>query len=281
MPYDVIIVGSRIAGAVTGMLLARDGFRVLVVDRTIFPTDTISTHLVWQHGINRLIEWGLGNAVSQLGAPPMDRMTLDFGDFSLTGALPAVGHASYAYAPRRTKLDPMIVSAAADAGAEVREGFTVDEIVFDGEKVTGVRAHNRSGVTVSEHARVVTGADGLYSTVARAVKPIEYDSKPPLACWYYSYWSGLKRDRPCLYSRPHSTFGVIPTNDGLTCLAVAWPQHRFPEIKTDVERHYLAALDAAPSLKQEVLSARVRSASTEPATCPAIIESRTDRVGHS
>src|SRR5688572_14348642 len=121
MPYDVIIVGSRIAGAVTGMLLARDGFRVLVVDRTIFPTDTISTHLVWQHGINRLIEWGLGNAVSQLGAPPMDRMTLDFGDFSLTGVLPAVGRAPYAYAPRRTKLDPRLITLAAEAGAEVRE----------------------------------------------------------------------------------------------------------------------------------------------------------------
>ena len=79
MPYDAIVVGSRIAGSATGMILARDGLRVLVVDRTIFPSDTISTHIVWQHGVNRLIDWGLGEAVSQLGAPAIDKMTLDFG----------------------------------------------------------------------------------------------------------------------------------------------------------------------------------------------------------
>jgi 2-polyprenyl-6-methoxyphenol hydroxylase-like FAD-dependent oxidoreductase len=256
MPYDAIIVGSRIAGSATGMLLARHGFRVLVVDRTIFPSDTISTHIVWQHGVNWLIDWGLGDAVSQLGAPAIERMTFDFGAFSLTGTIPAVGRARYAYAPRRMKLDPMLVAAAADAGAEVRHGFTVEEIVFDGDRVAGIRGRDRSGASVTEHAKVVIGADGLYSTVARTVKPFEYNSKLPLACWYYSYWSGLRRDTPTLYSRPHITFGAIPTNDGLACLAVAWPQHRFPEIKTDVERHYLAALDAAPEFKEEVVRAR-------------------------
>jgi flavin-dependent dehydrogenase len=256
MPYDAIVVGSRIAGSATGMILARDGLRVLVVDRTIFPSDTISTHIVWQHGVNRLIDWGLGEAVSQLGAPAIDKMTLDFGAFSLTGTLPAVGRARYAYAPRRTKLDSMLVTAAADAGAEVRHGFTVEEIVFDGDRVAGIRGRDRSGASVTERAKVVIGADGLYSTVARTVKPFEYNANSPLACWYYSYWSGLRRDRPCLYSRPQITFGAIPTNDGLTCLAVAWPQHRFAEIKTDIERHYLAALDAAPEFKKQVLNAR-------------------------
>ena len=256
MSYDAIIVGSRIAGAATGMLLARNGFRVLIVDRTKLPSDTISTHIVWQHGVNRLIDWGLGESLRQLGAPAVDKMTVDFGAFSLTGALPAVGRAAYAYAPRRTKLDPMLLAAAGCAGAEVRDCFTVEEVVFDGDRVVGIRGRDRSGATVTEHARIVVGADGLYSTVARDVKPIEYNSKPPLACWYYSYWSGLARDRPCLYSRPHSTFGAIPTNDGLICLAVAWPQQRFLEIKTDIERQYLAALDAAPEFKEEVLSAR-------------------------
>ena len=171
MPYDAIIVGSRIAGSATAMLLARDGFRVLVVDRAVFPSDTISTHIVWQHGVNRLIEWGLGEAISRLGAPAVGRMTLDFGAFCLTGTIPAVGQAHYAYAPRRTKLDPMLLAAASDAGAEVREGFTVDEIVFDRDRVTGIRGRDRCGVSVTEHARVVIGADGLYSTVARTVRP--------------------------------------------------------------------------------------------------------------
>jgi flavin-dependent dehydrogenase len=158
MPYDAIIVGSRIAGSTTAMLLARDGFRVLVVDRTSFPSDTISTHIVWQHGVNRLINWGLSEAVSQLGAPAVDKMTVDFGTFSLTGTIPVVGRARYAYAPRRTKLDPMLVAAAANAGAEVREGFTVEEIVFNADRVTGIRGRERSGASVTEHAKVVVGA---------------------------------------------------------------------------------------------------------------------------
>ena len=171
MPYDAIIVGSRIAGSATGMLLARDGFRVLVVDRTMFPSDTISTHIVWQHGVNRLTDWGLGEAVSQLGAPPVEKMTVDFGAFSLTGTLPPVGRARYAYAPRRTRLDPMLVAAAVDAGAEVRHGFMVEDLVFDGDRVAGIRGRDRAGASVTERARVVIGADGLYSTVARTVKP--------------------------------------------------------------------------------------------------------------
>src|SRR5918993_3660220 len=124
-------------------------------------------------------------------------MTVDYGAFHLTGAIPAVGRARYAYAPRRTKLDTMLVAAAADAGAEIRESFTVEEIMFDGDCVTGIRGRDSSGASVTEHGKVVIGADGLYSTVARTVQPVEYNCKPPLACWYYSYWSGLPRDSPC------------------------------------------------------------------------------------
>jgi flavin-dependent dehydrogenase len=256
MNYDAIVIGSRIAGAATSMLLARAGRRVLVVDRATFPSDTISTHIVWQRGVNQLIEWSLGDRMAALGAPPLERAELDFGPFALGGALPPVGGARYAYAPRRTRLDKMLVDAAAEAGAEVREGFTVDEVVSNGDRVEGIRGRGKSGASVVEKAAVVIGADGVHSTLARAVQAPEYNVREKFACWYYSYWSGLPLDRLRFYTRPNYAIGALPTNDGLVCVPVAYPQQRFAEIKQDVEAYYMAAFDAVPSLKEELRGGR-------------------------
>jgi flavin-dependent dehydrogenase len=256
MDYDAIVVGSRVAGAATSMLLARSGHHVLMVDRMTFPSDTISTHIVWQQGVSRLMEWGLGGRLASLGAPPLETVVFDVGPFALVGKPPAVGGAASAYAPRRTVLDSMLIEAASDAGVEVRHGFTVDELLFEGDRVTGVRGHSKSGSSVEERARVVIGADGLHSTVARMVQAQEYNVQPRLACWYYSYWSGLRMDSLRLFSRPGSAFGCIPTNDGLACLIVAWPQEQFSEVKRDIERHHLAAFDVAPAFKEEVMSGK-------------------------
>ena len=91
-------------------------------------------------------------------------------------------------------LDELLVDAAAEAGAEVREGFSVAEVVFSDGRVTGVRGRDRDGRAVTERARVVVGADGLHSLVARAVRPEQYHDKPPLLCSYYTYLSGLPMD---------------------------------------------------------------------------------------
>jgi 2-polyprenyl-6-methoxyphenol hydroxylase-like FAD-dependent oxidoreductase len=257
MKYDAIFVGSRIAGSVTAMLLARKGFRVLVVDRNTFPSDTISTHIIWQQGVNLLSQYGLTHRFVGLGAPPLDTMTLDFGAFALRGALPSVGTAQHAYAPRRTKLDAMLVQAAMEAGAEVREGFLLEDLLFDDNaRVIGIRGRDRSGASVVEHASCIIGADGRYSTIARLVQAEAYNTRPSLTCWYYTYWSGLPQSQLRLFSRPSNAIGVIPTNDGCFCVGVAWRHSEFGSVKTDIERHYLAALDAAPELKQEVMSGR-------------------------
>ena len=91
-------------------------------------------------------------------------------------------------------LDKLLVDAAAEAGAEVREGFTVDDVLVDDGRVVGVRGHSKGGQTVSEHAKVVIGADGRFSLVARAVAPEQYNEKPQLLCGYYTYWSDLPID---------------------------------------------------------------------------------------
>src|SRR5512144_3248999 len=138
--YDVIVVGARCAGSPTAMLLARMGYEVLVVDRATFPSDTVSTHLIHTPGVLALKRWALLDRVVATGCPPIDTYVFDFGPFTLSGS-PAIDDTRAAYAPRRTVLDQLLVDAAREAGAEVREGFTVEDLVLRDGHVTGIRGH--------------------------------------------------------------------------------------------------------------------------------------------
>jgi 2-polyprenyl-6-methoxyphenol hydroxylase-like FAD-dependent oxidoreductase len=125
-----------------------------------------------------LRRWGLLERLLATACPPIDTYRFDFGPFALSGS-PGTGDTPVAYGPRRTVLDKLLVDAAAEAGAEVREGFTVTDVVNHDGQVTGVRSHGRDRRTVTEHARVVVGADGRHSLVARAVAPEQYREQPP------------------------------------------------------------------------------------------------------
>ena len=143
--YDAIVVGARCAGSPTAMLLARRGFKVLLVDKTTFPSDTISTHILWPHGAEILGRWGLLPRLAATGVPPICRhMTFDVGPFALCGTIPDANDGMGGFCPRRTVLDALLVSAAAESGAEVREGFAVDEIVVEGGR-GHVRCPSRAG----------------------------------------------------------------------------------------------------------------------------------------
>ena len=119
--YDAIIVGARAAGSPTAMLLARTGHRVLLVDRAGFPSDTLSTHYIHQPGIARLRRWGLLERLVETRCPPVEEMTFDVGPFALHAAPPASDGVAEGYCPRRTVLDALLLEAAAEAGAEVRD----------------------------------------------------------------------------------------------------------------------------------------------------------------
>lgn len=255
--YDAIVVGARCAGSPTAMLLSRQGFTVLLVDRATFPSDTISTHILWPHGAEILSRWGLLGPLAATGAPPIcRRMTFDVGPFALRGAIPDANDGMGGFCPRRTVLDSLLVSAAAEAGVEVREGFTVDELLVSGDIVVGVRGRQRNGRPVEEHARVVIGADGVNSFVARAVRAPEYDVRPVAACGYYSYFSGVRQDDIELYVRDHHAFGGAPTNDGLHLVMVNWPAGDFSAVRADVEGHVWRALESAPDFAARMREGR-------------------------
>jgi flavin-dependent dehydrogenase len=222
--YDAIVVGARCAGASTAMLLARRGFKVLLVDKATFPSDTISTHILWPHGAEILGRWGLLEKLAGTGAPPICRpMTFDVGPFALCGTIPDANDGKGGFCPRRTVLDALLVNAAADSRVEIRQGFTVDELLVGDDAVAGVRGHAKGQKPVEERARMVIGADGVNSFVARTVGAAEYDVRPVAACGYYSYFSGVRQNDIELYVRDHYAFGGAPTNDGLHLVMVNWP----------------------------------------------------------
>lgn len=254
--YDAIIVGARCAGSPTAMLLARKGYRVLLVDRATFPSDTISTHIVQPLAVSALSRWGLLERLKATKCPPMDTYTYDFGPVTISGS-PGKSDSPVAYCPRRIVLDKLLVDAASEAGAEIREAFTVEEILIEEGRVVGIKGHSRGGETVTERARVVIGADGRHSIVAEAVKPEQYNEKEPLLAAYYTYWSGLPMNgRFETYIRPNRGFAAAPTHDGLTLTVLGWPYSEFEANKKDVEGNFLRTLGLVPEFAERVKGAK-------------------------
>jgi 2-polyprenyl-6-methoxyphenol hydroxylase-like FAD-dependent oxidoreductase len=238
--YDAIIVGARCAGSPTAMLLARKGYRVLLVDKANFPSDTISTHIIWPHGAEALDRWGLLDRVAATGCPPIAlNMIFDVGPLALEGGVTDTNRGRGGFCPRRTLLDKILVDAAVESGVELRENFTVEALASEGNRVTGIKGHGRNGGSVEERAKIVIGADGTHSFVAKAVGAEEYETLPALASFFYSYFSGVGAEDIEQYVREHHGAAYFPTNDGLTLIAAVWPSRRFQEIRADIERHVM------------------------------------------
>jgi 2-polyprenyl-6-methoxyphenol hydroxylase-like FAD-dependent oxidoreductase len=259
--YDAVIIGARCAGAPTAMLLARKGYRVLLVDKASFPSDTMSTHLVHPPGVAALRRWGLLERLTATGCPPVDTYSFDFGPLTISGSPHPIDGIGCGYCPRRTVLDQLLVDAASEAGAELREAFTVDEITGHDGKVTGIRGHAKGGAAVTESARVVVGADGRYSLVAKTVKPEEYNQRRSHLAMYYAYWSDLPVDgfETVIRADDRRGWACVSTHDELSVLPFGWPVEEFQANRKDIEGNLFKALELAPEFAERVHSAKRES----------------------
>jgi 2-polyprenyl-6-methoxyphenol hydroxylase-like FAD-dependent oxidoreductase len=240
------------------MLLARNGYRVLLVDKATFPSDTMSTHLSHPPAVAALARWGILDRLEATNCPPITNYSFDFGPVTVSGTPRPADGAAKAYCPRRIVLDALLVDAAVEAGAELREAFTVEEILVDDGRVTGIRGHAKGGATVTEEARVVVGADGRHSLVAKAVQPERYNEVEPLTPAYYTYWSGLPASGFETFIRAEDARGwaAIPTHDGLTCVVQGWPQSEFKANRKDVEGAYMKSFELAPEFAERMRGAQ-------------------------
>ncbi len=259
MRYDVVVVGARVAGASTALLLARAGVRVALVDRGAFGSDTLSTHALMRAGVLQLKRWGLLGRVTATGAPPV-RSTVFYypGGESLRLDLSPRAGVEALYAPRRFVLDRLLVEAAADAGVDVRHRTRVTELSRDREgRVSGVRIVTGDGAEHALGARLTIGADGLRSLVASQTGAqvlrrgrrhgavlLRYLTDLPTDGYEWAYGAG-------------AAAGLIPTNDGATCLFVSTTPTRLRQLRRGgTDRAFDSLLgEAAPSFVERVARA--------------------------
>jgi 2-polyprenyl-6-methoxyphenol hydroxylase-like FAD-dependent oxidoreductase len=228
------------------MLLARQGQRVLLLDRDRYGTDTMSTHALMRTGVFLLNQWGLLDAIVRAGTPPVRRTRFDYGDETVTVPIKRTPGVEALYAPRRTVLDTLLVDAAAAAGAEIRFGVSVTGLLRDDAgRVVGVRGRDRTGCPVVARARLIVGADGLRSTVASAAGAATLRIGSGAGAVIYGYWSDLPVDGYEWFYRTDHSAGLIPTNDGEVCVFAGTPAQHLGRVGGDLGSTYRLLLDAA------------------------------------
>jgi flavin-dependent dehydrogenase len=254
--YDVVIAGARCAGSTTAMLLSRKGYRVLLVDRARFPSDTVCTLHIRQTGVAALARWGLLERLDATGCPPLDHTVVETAGIRVEGCPPPLEGIRSSRAPRRIVLDRLLATAAQEAGAVFRDRCAVEDVVWADDRVVGVRCRE-AGRTTLVRAPLVIGADGVRSTVARLARAGTVLEHPTLTCVYYAYWSGLDIGRE-LYSWDGGGLSVIPTNDGLTMITVTYAIGEFDRVRRDATETYVDTIRTrTPGLCERVAAGRM------------------------
>ncbi|HVD13523.1 MAG TPA: FAD-dependent oxidoreductase [Actinomycetota bacterium] len=222
--HDVVVVGARVAGSATAMLLARLGHDVVVLDQASFPSDTVSTHSIARSGVVQLHRWGLMNEVLDSGAPAIRQVTFNAAGKSITRTIKEKAGVDFLVAPRRYVLDTILATAAEHAGAEVRPGVTVTGVQRDEHgRVVGVSGRDRAGAGVELGARFVVGADGLGSRVAELVGAAINEVGRAGGATQYAYYAGGRWVGFEFFVAERSFAGVFPTHHGQACIWVCTP----------------------------------------------------------
>ncbi len=255
--FDVVIVGARCAGASLAFLLAREGFKVLLIDRTVFPSDTISGHYIQPAGVSCLNRWGLAEYAAAGCTPPQHRLTFDFGSLVLTGnPSPAADGNTVGYGPRRWLFDPLLAQAAVAAGAELWEGVSVQALIRDHDGVAGVTGVTRTGKRVEARAQLIVGADGKRSRIAEMAGAPRYNVQPGSTCMAYTYFSGFSAGHTRLFARKGRFFVVLPTSRDLTFVGATWPVAFASELRSAPQIAFERAIAEVPWIADRTTAAR-------------------------
>ena len=275
--YDVVVVGGRVAGSVVAALLGDRGASVLLVERVSFPRPTISTHFFRGAGLVSVLDrLGVLDEVLALQPPKLrGEWTYGFGSPGPDrGETQEPGQAGYALSVRRAPLDDLLLERARRSpGVVVAQPCTVTSLVLDGPRVIGVRMA-RGEQTVEVRSRIVVGADGRRSLVARQVAAGVQRETEPLRTLYYRYVSDWRGPDGALPTSPEFSLNgdelayVFPSDGGTTCLALSAPSAAFGDFRRAPEAELYRRLGAHPGLARRVAAAtaagKVMGGSPEP-----------------
>jgi flavin-dependent dehydrogenase len=256
--YDVLVVGARCAGAATAMLLARQGLSVLCIDRGGYGADTMSTHALMRGGVLQLQRWGLLPRIAE-ATPAVRRTVFHYGEETVDLALRTGPGGDALYAPRRTMLDRVLVDAARAAGAELRHGYCLTELLRGTHgRVTGAVILGEDDRRTEVAAGLVVGADGIGSAVARLTGAPQLHQGQHASAVIYGHWQGLQAEGYHWYWREGVSAGAIPTNDGRHCVFAAMTPKRLRASagQASAELYQRVLAESAPALADAVRGAR-------------------------
>jgi geranylgeranyl reductase family protein len=264
--FDAVVVGAGPAGSATALLLARAGADVLLLDRARFPRDKPcseylspeTTRLLERLGADVLAEVeGAAHAKlygMKVVAPDGREM---YGSF--TGQHGWASPRPYGFALPRTRFDAILRGAAERAGAVVREETAVEDLLYDRGAVGGVVARTGLGNRETYRSRVVVGADGLRSVVARRLG-LRRDS-PPRRIAFSAHVAGAAEVGA--YGEMHISrlgyVGLGPIGDGVTTVALVLPRRALltPHPRRDYRTAFLNELERFPKLRGRFTRARL------------------------
>ncbi|HET7035519.1 MAG TPA: NAD(P)/FAD-dependent oxidoreductase [Thermomicrobiaceae bacterium] len=257
MEYDALIIGARAAGASLGLLLAQQGRRALLVDRDHFPSDTMSTHFMSARSVLLLARLGVLEEVEAAGFRRLTRSRTYVDDCVFEG--PAGPGGAYHLAPRRDVLDSILARRAVAAGAEFAQRTRAERLVEEDGRVAGAVLRGSEGER-EVRARVVVGADGKYSSVAKWVGAEEYEAVPAIRPAYYGHYHGLEPlPEPAVeVFYGHDRIGFIfPMRPDEDCIALEVQPEEFDEIRADPQAVFERHISALPGMDQRMRNARL------------------------
>jgi flavin-dependent dehydrogenase len=264
--HQVVVVGARLAGAATAMLLARAGHDVVLLDRSRFPSDTVSTHGIARGGVVQLSRWGLLDEVHATGAPAVRDVLFRLGRGQDVRRIKHRAGVDHLVAPRRHALDGVLQDAAVRSGATLRTGVTVTGVRrrADG-RVVGVDGRGPGGEPVTVEADIIIGADGVRSRMAGWLGAEVLHSSPSGTGTFYTYVADVPLETEGVayefHVAPDAFAGVFPTNDGVACVWLGAPTRTLGMLQSPGPERVdglLAAITAAsPSLGARVRAGQV------------------------
>lgn len=272
MDNDVIIVGARVAGSALAALLGQRGHRVLLLDKAHFPSDTLSTHFFRAPALRVFERLGVLDEVKS-AAPPLTVLWNYIDGHVISDPIDAPEeHLRYFLCERRITLDWILFQRVQrEPNVEIRQGAQVKELIKLDGRVAGVRWGEADGVNEAS-ARVIVGADGIYSTLARILEPYYESQLPVRRCMYYTYFQGIEPLDQASLAEHHfvgdTLTYVFPTDANLTLVAVTMPISEFASFKKEPLQRLRAHLESlpllAPRLSKAEIAAEVKGAGNIP-----------------
>jgi 2-polyprenyl-6-methoxyphenol hydroxylase-like FAD-dependent oxidoreductase len=258
--FDVIIVGARCAGSPLAAILARAGLKVVVVEQVTFPKETLSSHLMEADALRFLDRLGIIDPIRETGVRFMRRADIRLNDLRFEDAFPLafddLGGAAFL---QRHRLDAILADAASGSGAEVRMGSKVVEVVWDGQRVCGVRTRS-SGAETEVHAPLVVGADGRHSTVAYMCGSRKYNIQPNQRSYHFGFFEGADpaASDTFLFHRwgDRMVWGG-PADAGLYLIGVSPEMHEREYFRGETEPGLLAHMRSCEPAARALANARL------------------------